>query len=184
MSRQFWNELIYWATADGAAITNTTAETIVFPNVTIPANYMADGRVLRIRARGRLSTTATPTVRFRLRWGGVSGTVLWDSGTITLATVTAALWSLAIDIQTRSNGATGTLFAMGECLAGSAAAPSVGSATGAPAVGIFGSAGDDTPAAATVDLTADTALSLTAAWSAASASNTLTGHQYLGESLN
>ena len=184
MSRQFWQEAIFWATADGTAIANTTTETIIFPNITIPANYMADGRVVRLTGAGRLSTTATPTIRYRLRWGGVSGTVLWDSGTITNATVTAALWKLEIMIQTRSNGATGTLFCMGDCFVGGAAAPSVGSATGAPAVGIFGSAGDDTPAAVTVDLTADTALSLTATWGAASASNTLTGHIYAGESLN
>lgn len=184
MSRQMWQEALFWATADGAAIANSTTETIVFPNVTIPANYMADGRILRLTARGRFSTTATPTIRFRIRWGGVAGTLLWDSGTITCATVTAALFSMCADLQTRANGSSGTIFAMGECYVGSAAAPSVGSATGAPAVGIFGSAGDDTPAAVTVDLTADTALSITAQWSAASASNTLTGHQYIGESLN
>ena len=184
MSRQYWEELIWWATADGAAIANTTTETIIFPDVVIPANYMADGRVLRLTGRGRFSTTGTPTIRFRLRWGGSTGTLLWDSGTITTATVTAALWAVEMEIQTRVNGATGTLFVIGSALVGSAAAPSVGSATGAPAIGMFGSAGDDTPAAVTVDLTADTALSLTAAWSAASASNTLTGHNYFGESLN
>lgn len=184
MSRQFWQETLFWATADGTAVANTTTETIVFPNVTIPASYMQDGRVLRINAAGRYSTTATPTIRLRLRWGGVAGTVIWDSGTITTATVTAALWQVRIMVQTRSNGATGTLFAIGEASIGSAAAPTVGSATGAMADGIFGSAGDDTPAAVTVDLTADTALSLTATWSAASASNTATGHIYVGESLN
>jgi hypothetical protein len=41
-----------------------------------------------------------------------------------------------------------------------------------------------TPAAATLDLTADTALAITATWSAASASNTLTGLNYILESLN
>ncbi len=184
MSRQFWAECLWWETADGTAIANTTTETIIFANKTIPANYLSDGRLLSLVARGRLSTTATPTIRFRLRWGGVSGTVLWDSGTITCATVTAALWSLMLDVQTRTNGATGTLFVMGECFVGSAAPPTVGSATGAPAVGVFGSAGDDTPAAVTVDLTADTALSLTAQWGAASASNTLTGHQYRGKAEN
>lgn len=178
-SRQYWAEMIAWAVADGAAVANTTTETIVFPNVTIPANYMQDGRLLTLRGLGRFSTTATPTIRFRLRWGGVAGTLIWDSGTITTATVTAALWQIpAIIIQTRSNGSSGTLFAAGMCVIGSAAAPTVASATGAPAIGVFGSAGDDTPAAVTCDLTADTALSLTVAWSAASASNTETGHQY------
>ena len=184
MSRQFWEELIWWATADGTAVANSTTEIIIFPNVTIPANYMADGRVLRLTAQGRFSTTATPTIRLRLRWGGVSGTVLWDSGTITTTTVTAALWQVQIMMQTRLNGSSGTLYCIGDVIIGSAAAPTVASATGAPAVGVFGSAGDDTPAAVTVDLTADTALSLSAQWSAASASNTLTGHNYFGESLN
>lgn len=184
MSRQSWVELIAWATADGTAVANTTTETIIFPNITIPSNYMADGRVLRHRAQGRLSSVTAPTIRFRLRWGGVAGTVLWDSGAITTNSGTAALWETVIEIQTRANGATGTLFCIGPCTVGSAAAPTVASATGAPAYGIYGSAGDDTPAAVTVDLTADTALSLTATWSVASASNTLTGHNLFIESMN
>jgi hypothetical protein len=185
MSRQTWSELLWWTTSDGTAIANTTTETIVFPNVTIPANYMADGRVLRITAQGRLSTTSTPTTRFRLRWGGSAGTLLWDSGTITCGSaVTASLWELKIMAQTRSNGATGTILAIGSTIIGSALAPTVGSATGEAAVGIYGSGGDDTPAAVTVDLTADTALSLTQTWGTQSASNTLTGHNYFGESLN
>lgn len=185
MSRQSWSESLFWAVADGTAIASSTTETIVFPNVTIPANYMADGRILRLTSAGRLSTTGTPTMRFRLRWGGVAGTVLWDSGTITCgSTVTASLWQNTIIVQTRSNGSSGTLFTMGNTTIGAALAPTVGSATGAAAEGIFGSAGDDTPAAVTVDLTADTALSLTGVWSANSASNTITGHIYVGESLN
>jgi hypothetical protein len=185
VSRQFWQEALFWATSDGTAIANSVTETIIHPNVTIPGNYMADGRVLRLRQAGRLSTTGTPTIRFRLRWGGVAGTVFWDSGTITCGSgVTAALYEIDILIQTRSNGSSGTLFAIGRVTIGGAAAPTVGSATGAPAEGIFGSAGDDTPAAVTLDLTADTALSITALWGTQSASNTLTGHLYVGESLN
>lgn len=185
MSRQYWEELIAWATADGTAVANTVTETIVFPSVTIPANYLADGRALRLTSSGRLSTTGAPTVRFRLRWGGTSGTVMWDTGTITCGSgVTAAIWALEIRVQTRSNGATGTVFSVGPLILGSALAPTVGSATGAPAAGVFGSAGVATPAAATLDLTADTALALTVTWGTASSSNTLTGHNYFLESLN
>jgi len=39
MSRQFWQEALWWAVTDGTAVANTTTETIVFPNVTVPANY-------------------------------------------------------------------------------------------------------------------------------------------------
>lgn len=185
MSRQYWAETVSWATADGVAVANTTTETILFPNITIPANFMQDGRALRITAYGRHSTTATPTLTFRIRWGGVSGTVLCASGAITAGSgVTAAMWRLEAIIQVRSNGSTGTIFCTGEVELAEDAANTVGSATNATAVGLMGSAGVATPAAATVDLTADTALSVTVQWSAASASNTITGHNYILEALN
>lgn len=185
MSRQFWAETLAWATADGTAIANSTTETIIFPNITVPANYLQDGRVLRLTAYGRHSTTTTPTLTFRVRWGGVAGTVLAASGAITTGTtVTAAMWAVHVLLQVRSNGATGTVFATGEVFVGAAAASTVGSATNASAHGFMGSAGVATPAAVTVDLTADAALSLTAQWGTASASNTLTGHNYVVESMN
>jgi hypothetical protein len=189
MSRQFWQELLVWATADGTSVANLTTETIIFPNVAIPGNYMQDGRALRLTAMGRISwTTGAPTIRFRLRWGGISGTpIMWDTDTmkVTGVGVTAAAWKLDICVQTRANGATGTLFTMGEAWLSSGAEPQIGVATGLPASGIYGSAGRLSPAATTHDLTTDpTQLSLTGQWSAASASNTLTGHIYVIESLN
>jgi hypothetical protein len=186
MSRQFWTEALAWATADGTAVANSTTETIIFPNVTIPGNYMQDGRVAQLVAYGRYSTTTgPPTLRFRVRWGGVSGTVIADSGTITtIASTTNAMWVIRCWISTRANGASGSLFATGEATLATATAPTAGSATGTPADALMGSAGITAPAAVTVDLTQDTALSLTAAWSAASASNTLTGHNYYIVSYN
>lgn len=185
MSRQFWNETLAWATADGTAIANTTTEAIIFPNVTIPANYLQDGRVLRLTAYGKYSTTGTPTLTFAIRWGGVSGTIVAQSGAVTGgSTVTNAPWKIEALIQVRSNGSSGTVFVMGEALAWDDAVGSTGSATNAPGVAAMTSAGAAAPAAVTVDLTADTALSITADWSAASASNTLTGHVYVIEALN
>lgn len=185
MSRQFWNETLAWATADGTAIANSTTETIIFPNITIPANMLQDGRIIRLTAYGRYSSTATPTLTFRARWGGVAGTVLSASGAVTVGSgVTAGMWRMEIVIQVRANGSTGSVFSMGEVEITDDAAQTVGSATNATAVAIMGSAGAATPAAVTVDLTADTALSITAQWSAASASNTLTGHIYILEALN
>lgn len=185
MSRQAWSETLWWATADGTAIANTTTETIIFPNITIPANYLQDGRSLRIKAYGRYSTTGTPTLTFRLRWGGVSGTVIAATGAlVTGSAVTSAMWGVEALVQTRSNGATGTVFVIGDVLVGSATASTVGSATGSSAHDFMGSAGITVPAAVTVDLTADTAFSISAQWGTPSASNTLTGHIYVGESLN
>ncbi len=177
MSRQSWSEALYWATADGTAVANTTTEAIIFPNVTIPANYMADGRILRLRAFGKLSTTGTPTITFAIRWGGVGGTILANTEAITCASGAAnTAWSIEALIQTRSNGSSGSVFVMGDAMVNLTASTNTS--------GTFGVSGFDAPAAVTVDLTADTALSITADWSAASASNTLTGHLYVGESLN
>lgn len=177
MSRQFWGETLAWSTADGTAVANTTTETIIFPNITIPANYLQDGRILRIRAFGKLSTTGTPTITFAIRWGGVSGTVVATTEAITCASGAAnTAWALEAYIQTRSNGSTGTVFVMGEATVNLTASTNTS--------GVFGVSGFDAPAAVTVDLTADTALSVTADWSAASASNTLTGHIYTIEAMN
>ena len=188
MSRQYWEELIAWATADGVAVANSTAEAVLFPSPTIPANYMADGRVLRITASGRWSNvvTAVPTLTFRVLWGGLGGVILAASGAITTpATATTnAIWFLQVLLQTRLNGATGTIYAIGHVTMGEDAAPTFGTVTNYGLVCLMGSAGVAVPAAATVDLTADKALALTAQWSAASASNTIQGHNYHLESMN
>lgn len=185
MSRQFFEECLAWDTADGTAVANTVTETIIFPNITVPGNMMSDGRILKLVAFGRHSTTGTPTLTFRVRWGGVSGTVLCASGAITCGSAVAnAMWRVEVYLQTRSNGAAGSIFAVGHADVGEDAAATVGSATNAGATDLMGSAGVATPAAVTVDLTADVALSLTAQWGTASASNTLTGHVRILESLN
>lgn len=177
MSRQFWQEQIAWATADGAAVANTTTESVIFTDQTIPGNYMSDGRTLRLRAFGKLSTTGTPTVTFALRWGGVAGTLLATTEALTMGSgVTNVNWDVELYIQTRANGSSGSLLAMGVCR--------VHTAAGTVLVNVFSVSGFDVPAAVTADLTTDKALSLTADWSAASASNTLTGMMYHLESLN
>lgn len=177
MSRQTWQETIATATLDGTPVANTTTETIIFPNVTIPANFLQDGRTLRLRAFGKLSTTGTPTITFAIRIGGVAGTLLATTEVITMATGSVNVaWSIEAIIQVRTNGATGTLLVMGDAR--------VNLTASTQAAGVFGVSGFDAPAPVTVDLTADAALSLTADWSVASASNTLTGMLYTLEALN
>lgn len=177
MSRQSWQELLAAAVVDGTAVANTTTETIIVPNITIPANYMQSGRVLRLRLFGKLSTTGTPTIIFAVRWGGVSGTLLATTEAITNGSGVAAVnWSLEVLIQTRVDGATGKLMVMGDAV--------VHTAAGTVVTNTFGVSGFDAPAEVTADLTADTALSVTGKWSAASPSNTLTSVMYTVESLN
>lgn len=192
MSRQFWNETLAWATASGTAVANTTTETILFPNVTIPANYLQDGRVLRIRAFGSYGTTSTPTLIFSLRWGGVAGTVIAKSSTVTTTSGTGggasmtAMWELEALIQVRSNGSSGTVMTNGLATLFTSTAGTAGTVTnyGMPMPIVSGSTGGTTPVAVTVDLTADTALALTATWGTANAANSIQGHNYVIEALN
>lgn len=192
MSRQFWTEMIAWATSSGTAIATSTTETILFPNVTIPANYMQDGRALRIRLAGAYGTTATPTLQFRARWGGVAGTVMAASGAMVTTSGTGggasmtAMWELEAQIQTRSNGSSGTLMTNGSGTLFTATIPTGGTVTnyGMPFPLASGSTGGSTPAVATVDLTADTALSVTATWGTSNAANSIQGLNYEIDSKN
>lgn len=192
MSRQYWSEGIAWATASGTAVANSTTETILFPSITIPANFMQDGRVLRLRAMGGYGTTATPTIIFRLRWGGVAGTVLATSSTVTTTSGTGsgasmtAMWSLEMLIQTRSNGSSGTLMSNGLATLFTSSNATAGTVTnyGLDMPIVSGSTGGTTPVAVTADLTADTALALTVQWGTANAANSIQGHQYTIEALN
>lgn len=185
MSRQFWSETIAWATATGTAIASSTTETILFPNVTIPANYLQDGRALRLRLFGSYGTTATPTLTFAIRWGGVAGTVIAKGGAITTgsgvgggASMTA-MWSMEAYIQTRSNGSSGTLMTNGDVRIFT-----TGTADASEFPLASGSTGGTTPVVATVDLTADTALAVTALWGTNNAANSIQGLNYTIETLN
>lgn len=191
-SRQYWMELIAWVTATGTAIANSTTETIVFPNVTIPANYMQDGRAIRAKLYGSYGTTATPTLIFSVRWGGVAGTVLAkQAANVTTSGVgggasMTAMWELDFMIQTRANGSSGSLMTNGASMLYTSTLVTAGTVTnyGQPAPLASGSTGGTTPVAVTADLSADTALSVTATWSAANAANSIQGLQYYLESLN
>ena len=192
MSRQFWQETLTWATASGTAVANTGTETILFPNVTIPANYLQDGRCLQLNAFGAYGTTATPTLTFALRWGGVAGTIMAKSFAATLtsgvgggASMTA-MWQLTAFIQTRSNGSSGSLMTNGYVTLDTSTAPTAGTVTnyGMQYPLASGQTGGTTPVAVTVDLTADTALSLTGQWGTANSANSIQGLQYTLEAMN
>jgi hypothetical protein len=192
MSRQYWTEQLQWTTSSGTAIANSTTETILIPNTTIPANYLQDGRTLRIIAYGGYGTTLTPTLQFRVRWGGVTGTVMAATGAFTTTSGTGggasmtSQWKLEAYIQTRSNGSSGTLMTNGDVITHTATALTAGTVTNYGQVSplVSGSTGGSTPAVATVDLTADTALSVTAVWGTANAANSIQCHNFTIEALN
>lgn len=148
---------------------------------------MQDGRTIHIVYIGQYSELGSGTVTkiFNVRWGGVAGTVICKTGTITTL-ISAAAWLEIVEvwITTRSNGSSGTVMGNGYAMVFGGTAPTVGSATGAPAVSPLTAGGQVTPATASLDLTADTALAITTTHGSNSASDTETGLQYTLESWN
>lgn len=86
----------------------------------------------------------------------------------------------------RSNGSSGTVFTMGDISYYTSTLGTAGTVTnyGMTMPLVSGSTGGTTPVAVTADLTADTALSLTATWGTSNAANSIRGDVYTIETLN
>lgn len=142
----------YASVAASAAVTNTTTETAFDKSVTIPANYLRAGDIIRVRAQViATSTNSTDTLTLTLYLGSVS--------IVATAAVDVAnndIGYIDCDIVIRTIGASGTLVGAGVQGLG---VP--GTVTAKPFL----------KASATVDTTAANAVALKATWSVASASN-------------
>jgi hypothetical protein len=173
---------MFISTVNGTNFNNTTTETLIFPSITIPANFMADGRALRLTVRGKISNVVTTpgNLDFKIRWGGVAGTILSQTSATALSTTanTDVMFSIYNEIVVRANGSSGSVLSMGEAYAGNL------SVLATMLMGSAGGSSTNTPAAVTVDLTADTALSVTGHFSVANASNSITGMEFILEVLN
>lgn len=162
---------------DGSALTNTTTATSIIPaarKITLPSGFFDRvGKRLHIEAAGRISTAAaTPgTLTLDIRLGS---TVVFNGGASgTLATSASNLtWKIEMDLVCRAIGTSATVLGTGKlfCAGLSATTPMMLLPTSAPAVGN------------TFDSTASQTLDLFATWSVASASNSITCHQFIVES--
>lgn len=184
MSMQTWGETLISAQSDGTALTNSTTATSILPaaaKFTIPANYFAIGRVLRLNAWGRISNVVTTPGNLTLdvRFGS---TVVFNGGAMALNTTakTNVAWRAIVMLTCRSigSGTSATLLGQGDWCSESATGSAAGVANdilmpaSAPAVGT----GFDSTASQTVDLFAT--------FSVASASNSVQLHQYSLEAMN
>jgi hypothetical protein len=121
-------------TASAAAVSGTTAETILVPDFPCNANIpgvgpMQPGTTYRMKVRGTMTTASSSpgTVTFRVRWGGVSGTSLAASAGISLNTSqSTATFELeyTLVVQTVSS-TTGSILVVGRVDLGANAATNV-----------------------------------------------------------
>jgi hypothetical protein len=119
-SNNSWQETLYRVTAT-TTISGTTTETIMVPDFTLPANYLVSGRCLRYTLIGDYSTAITTpgTWTWRLRYGGVGGTVLAVSGAYApdpTAASTTVPWMVEWYLTMRADGASGSAFVQGRLI--------------------------------------------------------------------
>lgn len=181
MSRQLWTETLWSVEANGTANTSG-AEAILFPDQTLPFSFSA-GRTIRLMAMGKFSNVVTTpgSITFRIRYGGVGGTLLAATSAIALNIVvqTDIMWKIEATIVCRLSGTSGTLLAMGQV---DLAAELAASNNASNFMGSAGGSSTNTPAAVTQDLTASPIISLT--YQSTVATGSITGMIYVGEAVN
>lgn len=180
MSLQTWQETLITSQVDGTALTASTTPTSIIPaaaKFTLPANFMAIGKTLRVSATGRVTTVTTPgTLTITINFGG---TVIASSGAMTLnaGAQTNDTWKLEWLLTCRAIGASANMMHVGEFV------------TRALVVGVASTAlvellPDTAPAVGSnFDSTATQAVDLIATWSINNADSIQT-HQYVLEALN
>lgn len=184
-SSQGWEEVMYYTLAD-TQILNTTTETIMVPNYSIPANYLYPGRILKYTLFFDWSTVITTpgTLTLALRWGGVAGTALATSGAFApdpTAASTTVSGMVEYILTCRSQGTAGSVFTMGRMTLSDFDDASVTTIVGNLNMLMIP---PSAPAAVTVDTTtAANALSPTAKFSVATATTQLTTHMAILETL-
>ena len=185
---QGWVEALASSSVDGATLTNTvTATSILAPTSkpVIPAQYFdRPGKAIRIKMIGRISLLAAApgTFTFDVRLGSV---VVFTGGAINLNATAQTNDTFSVDIilTCRSIGSLTAATILGSGMFQSRAV------IGSPAAAT-GSAGqtlmpDTAPVVGTgFDSTVAQTIDMFGTWSVASASNSITVHQFLIESLN
>lgn len=156
---------LFVATAS-ATLTNSTTETTLLGSgvgsATIKANRVAAGTTLRLSLDGVVSSAAvTPgTLRIKVKFGS---TVILDTTAQTItSSLTNMLWKVDGEITFRTAGASGT------CIGQSGFESQTG------ALGAFAVWAMTNTATTTIDTTADIVIDITAQWSSATSSNSIT----------
>jgi len=156
--------VFYAATADAAAVANTTTATTCVGtgvgSLTFAAGALTAGKVLRVRGWGVVSSTGSPTLTLSLKIGaGVLATAA-----VTLAGVSGQPIAFEVLAIVRAGGGSGSAYGVGTVATGTAAiAPNAANAS--------------------FDNSVSTAVDVQAQWSAASVSNTFTCKGLVAEIL-
>lgn len=163
----YQNGPFFTATAD-ATIANTVSETSLIGTgigtKTLPANFLVIGKTIRVKTRGYLSDTLTPTLNFKFKLGS---TQIVATSAITLGVgISNVGYEAEFELTCRTTGASGTVYGQGRVIVNGVAVNATATAT------------------ATIDTTATQVVDISGTWGTASASNTITTSNAVLEALN
>lgn len=151
-------------------VANSSAETVIASD-TVPANDVSVGAVFRIKGYGTLAVAAatTPSMTFRLRIGGVAGTLLMNLAASTARSgMTDGVWTVEGTVTVLTTGGSGTWAPVIEAI------HNINTVAMTPQIALPGGS-------VTRDTTISNDLVLTAQWNTANASNTLTCRGFVAE---
>lgn len=157
---------LFTQTATGTRANSTAEGNISSTGVgtlSLPANFFVSGKTLRVSGRGFHSSTASPTLNLKVKLGS---TVISTTGAHTHHNATNGYFEFDTFITCRTTGASGTVFAQGKMF----------DATDIVTMG--------STATVTVNTTTTQAITVTAQWSVASASNTISLTNLIVEVIN
>lgn len=144
-------------------VANTTTETAL-QTVVVLANSAAVGATYQIRMFGTMAVTGTPSMTFKAKLGGVGGQTIVSMNAITARSgMTDGYWDIELILTNVTLGSSGTWTGMLKL--------THNFITG---VGTYTTVGPIVIASLTRDTTTDQSLVISAQWSAASSSNTIT----------
>lgn len=186
MSANKWGEVLVVAQSDGSALSNTVTETSILPaaaKFTLGANLLDwVGKVLRVRAAGRISTVVTTpgNLTLAVRFGTID---VFTTGTMSLNVVaqTNQSWVFDVEMILRAIGTSANFMGIGTfasraILGGNAVATSGDYINVQP---------DTAPAVGSnFDSTVAQVVDFMAIWSVANAANSILLHQYSLELRN
>jgi hypothetical protein len=191
MSLQTWVETLVTAQVDGTALNTSTTPTSIIPaaaRYTLPPNYMAVGKALRIKFAGRISNIVTTpgTLTLDVRMGPTSNIIVFSGGAMQLSTTAHTNLPIVGEIMLtcRAIGASTTANLMGQAWVASQALSltAVADSTTTPAQLL---APNTAPAVGTgFDSTVAMVVDLFGTFSINNAANSIQLHQYSLEALN
>jgi len=187
-TKQGFFEILASDIADGTQILNSTAEAIITPDYTFAANdpHIYSGAYFKIECEFDVSNVVTTpgTLTFRIRWGGVAGTLLAATAAIALSATARSNYtgSLQATLCWRSIGAAGSAYCMGKVFLNDVPV----AADSAPqSIYTMTAGGANVPAVvSSLSTVAASALSVTAQFSVGTATTQLTNHLRTLASIN